>query len=369
MMAAGPLFIFILILLIGTIWAGVFIWKKGSKAGKWGIGSGGIFLLLLFLLIVPRFFVHRSMPERHYEASYVSQQSVQPGWYKKLSQEYEADVYPSLEAAARALGRKIAPKVASIAAKQQSVLEAYITQTESTDSETASMEQKSVDCLRHEITNILQLPSLTVKVIPKNERERFPFPAESLVLHVKMISWSRRSTLWSQKNRYQIEGTLQVSGRYANEDIKELVQFKEKPWVEDFERFRAQETRLGTETWIFAKSQTPGHKASYAQQEAIEDGMRQLQPMVENRIQKYLRRGSWFGSSRPNLGEVREILRRELRSRVYETDRFEQRFQQHGTTVWWEGILINASERNLELLAERCAQGIPPRRDCWDWFV
>ena len=142
-------------------------------------------------------------------------------------------------------------------------------------------------------------------------------------------------------------------------------QYSEKPWVEDFERFRALEARPRIPTWIFAKSQTAGHKASYAQQEAIEDGMRQLRPLVAERMQKYVRKQGWFGSSQPNTAEVREILRRELRSRVYETDRFEQKFQQHGTTVWWEGMLINASERNLDLLAQRCAQG--GNRQEWTW--
>ncbi len=367
MMAVGPLFIFIIILLIGM---GFLFWMKGEKSRK-KKGKGGAWLLItlgifLALLFVRYFFAYRSSPERVYEATYVSQPSGLPRWYEKLSQEYVADVYPSLESAARALGHKIAPKVASIAAKQQSGFAVYITQTNLTASETASLERKSVDGLRHEITNILQLPSLTVKVVPEHEKEAFRFAPESLVLQVKMLSWSRRTAPWSRMNRYQMEGTLQVSGHYENEEFKELAQFSEKPWVEDFARFRAQEAKSGTQTWIFAQSETPGHKASFAQQEAIEDGMRQLRPLVESRLHKYLRRGSWFGSSRPNTTEVREILRQELRSRVYDTDRFEQRFQQHGTTVWWEGILINASDRNLDLLADRCA-GQRGGRQQWTW--
>jgi hypothetical protein len=351
MMMATPFFIFILIpLVIG----GVFAWHKGGKPGKLGPIFLGIFLFLLFLVFVP-YFAFRSTPERTDVTSYSSQRSVLPGWYANLSQEYEADVYPSKTSALRALGRRMAKSIQEIRQFQ---------------SAQGHPQKAQLTLVRNEIDRKFLLDAFR-EGIKEHTGATITYATDTtglqpgdVYLQLKIQEEERKRAPWNSSQKVS-SGRISASAKTTGMSTTIHAQYAEKPWVEDFERFRAREARpRNNQPWILAKSQSTAHKASYAQREAIDDGVRQLRPWVESLMPKYLRR-SWFGSSRPNVEQIRNILRAELRGSIYVTDRFEQKFQQNGTSIWWEGMLINSSDRNLDLLAQRCAQG--GGRQEWTW--
>ena len=114
MMMAKPFFLLFLILLVI---GGVVAWQKGGKAGKWILVILGIFLVLL---LVPHYFARRSSVEQSPETFDPPPREVRPGWYANLAREYEADVYPSQEAALRALGWRMETPIQKIRQYQSS---------------------------------------------------------------------------------------------------------------------------------------------------------------------------------------------------------------------------------------------------------
>lgn len=349
MVMAGPFILFILAFLVV---GGVLIWRKGGKAGKWVLIVSGIFLVLLFML---HFSARRFSPERAYdETFYPSQRSVRPGWYANLAREYEADVYPSQEAALRALGRRMETPIQEIRQYQSSQGHPQKTSLTLVRNQ---IEPKYLDAFR---AGIKERTGATIRyAADKSELQQGDVYLEFAIQEEK----NERSP-WNSGQRVS-RGRISASAKTVGSNTTIQARYEEKPWVEDFDKFQAEDARGRNQRWIVGKSRSTVHNSGSAHREAIEDGMWQLQPLVESRLQKYLRRQGWFGTSRPNSKKVQEILRGELRSQVYVADRFEQKFQQNGRSIWWEVMLINASDRNLDLLVKRCVQG--KGRQEWTW--
>ena len=348
MMMAKPFFLLFLILLVI---GGVVAWQKGGKAGKWILVILGIFLVLL---LVPHYFARRSSVEQSPETFDPPPREVRPGWYANLAREYEADVYPSQEAALRALGWRMETPIQKIRQYQSSQghpQKTFLTlvrneiEPEYLDAFRAGIEERTGATIRYAADNSeLQHGDVYLEfVIQEEKNERSP---------------------WNSGQRVS-RGRISASAKTAGMSTTIHAQYAGKPWVEDFDKFQAEDARGRNQRWIVGKSRSTVHNSGSAHREAIEDGMWQLQPLVESRLRMNSGRQGWFGSSRPNSQEIQDFLRAELGGRIYVADRFVQKFQQNGRSIWWEGMLINASDRNLDLLAERCLKR--EGRQEWTW--
>jgi hypothetical protein len=392
------------LLLIGVV-VGLFVLliRKKRQAGLYvGLGfsllvvGGVLFLTFARQRTAQKFEAHaqlESIQQQEAVRQVSPYTSVDPIWQVTVENEFEADLYPSVETAAKALGQKIAPKVASIATKQKSTLEAYITRTKWASSETATMERKSLDWLRHEIHNILQLPSLTINVDKGTDGKRSTFPAGSMVLQVKILNWTRGSAPWTRMHRDQIHGTLQISMQYENEELVESVQFIDKPWVSNFSLFLSQEPG---EHYFIAQSKKPCTGSSEARHQALEDAAEQLAYRIVENAGRYRMQFNVGKRSRWELRKIQALVRTELEGNQsersqetsgpyvvrssdvsymnqihsnqrgkYISDRFVQRFHRSYGDVWREALLVNASKENIDTLAGMYAQTLRQERESW----
>jgi hypothetical protein len=352
MMMAAPFFVFIIILLIGM---GFLFWIKGGKVGKWLLVFLGIFLVLL---LVPHYFAGRSTVERSPapEAFDPSQRGVRPVWHESIAKEYEADVYPSKEAALRALGARLKTPIEKMRQFQSSQ---------------GHPEKTSLTLVRNE--NEPQYLDAFREGIEEHTQSAITYAADNsglqqgdVYIQISFEEEKVERAAWNPDQRIS-RGRISASVKTVGSGTTIQAEYVEKPWVEDFEKFQAEQTRPRNPRWIVGKSHNRARRSDQARGEALEDGVRQLQPLVEGRLRMNSGRKGWFGSSRPNYQEIQDFLRAELRGGIYVTDQFVQKFHKAngGSSIWWEGILINASERNVDLLADRCLQR--EGRQEWSW--
>ena len=404
-MAQFPIFLIVIFLM--AILLPLIIKNRRLRKYSWFWGLGIAVTLLMFFFIMSFFFTSNPLVTTVRDpyqqtitenSSYHMQtqkkpsySSVEPFWQVTVENEFEADLYPSLEQTAKALGQKMAPKVASIATKQNSTLDAYITRTNWGSSETATMERKCQDSIRNEILNILQLPSLQLNVDKGTEGKRSAFPTGSMVLQVKMLNWTRGPAPWARWSGQQTNGQLEVSLRYGREEIKESIAFVEKPWVTNFSLFLSLEPG---DHYVIAQSKQPCTSSSEARRQALDDAAEQLAYRIMKNADRYRELFNLGERSRWKLEDIQSLVRTELdssqsdrsqatagshavdsevsyvkvnnRRGKYISDRFVQGFQRpYGAKIWREALLVNMSKENIDELAGKYADTIREKRESW----
>ena len=322
-----------------------------------------------------------------------SYSSVDPIWQVTVENEFEADVYPSVETAADALGRKIAPKITSLATQRKPAPKAFIMRPgliEVFEVNGAELESRALKAVWQELNRIIKVPSFTIELVDEIPHQ-YRSNDETLILHFDINCVTRDTVSWTRTARQQKEGELHIIVRCGREKFEESVQFIEKPWVTNFSLFLSQEPG---EHYIIAQSKKPCTSSSEARYEAMADAAKQLAYRIIENAGHYRMQFNVGKGSRWALRDIQALVRTELegsqgnryhetsrpheiRSEVsyvkvnnrrgkYISDRFVQGFQRpYGAKIWREALLVNASKENIDELAGMYAATIREKRESW----
>jgi hypothetical protein len=323
-----------------------------------------------------------------------SYSSVDPIWQVTVENEFEADVYPSVETAAEALGQKIAPKVSALALQRKPASKGYIL-TSNHGNELGEYETKALDSVWQELNTIIKVPAFRIEKIAEDpERKNLIRSTEdALKLFVTIPSLGQGQAPWTQSGRQHTAGTLEVAVRYGAEGFKESIAFIEKPWVTNFSLFLSQ---APGEHYIIAQSKQPCTSSSEARYEAMEDAAEQLAYRIMENAGRYREQFNLGKRSRWKWGDIQSLVRTELedsqsersqataesysavtsdvsyvnsnhknRHGKYISDRFVQGFARPYGKVWREALLVNASKGNIDELAGLYANTIREKRESW----
>ena len=400
--AVGTRISFFALLLIGVMAGLVVLLVRKNRRVSIYVGIG------LVLVVVGGVFLYKftgdTLSEKYaaeVQLESISQQAsvrresyslVDPIWQVTVENEFEADLYPSLETAAKALGQKIAPQVTSRLDEESGVSDAFIMTYGS--GQMAELESQAAETIRRELLAIIKMTSFDLERISQDEKRiEASIGVKELVITVRIPTWRRVSAPWTRTARQQTDGTLQVSMQYENEELVETAQFIEKPWVTNFSLFSSQEP--GGHYFI-AQSMRPCTSASEARYQAMEDASEQLAYRIVEHAGRYRQQFNLGKRSRWKLEDIQALVRTELegsQSKRYQeawgsevvssdvfyvnqshssvrgkyiSDRFVQGFQRpYGAKIWREALLVDASKENVDTLAGLYADTLREKRESW----
>lgn len=316
-----------------------------------------------------------------------------PFWQVTVENDFEADLYPSLNAAARALARKIAPKAASFLAANDADRQAYIQASGRMDTKGRTLEDQALEEVRQELLAIIKLPGLVIRNAAEVELSTGPVgpPDRAMVVTVGIPEIRSGSAPWSHTQEEQRDGELTVSVRYGDEHYRESARFIEKPWVTDYAAFLSRQPQ---EDYLIAQSTRVCTQPADARAGALDNAAEQLALRILHNAGAYHRQYR-LGNQSWNLRDLRALVRGELerqqgggpnaaavkmvspgggtlrvskqsgRANPLLCDRFVQCFGRPYGQIWREALLVRADKRNLDELAGMYAATLEQQRRSW----
>ncbi|MBN1764493.1 MAG: hypothetical protein JW860_04485 [Sedimentisphaerales bacterium] len=272
-------------------------------------------------------------------------------WRGGVEQEYPADVYPSISAAAQGLGRKINDMLLAITTGSGKASRIQVTSGDM-NKEVASEILHSVGHGLRSADNNLHISVDTV--VQDKPIEEIDQSAATVVVDIHIsqtkIFHDGQHDLFTQRS-----GTLiaEISGPAGR--ISTSVEFVEKPWVDDWSGFI--NTQSGRH-WILAQSQTACTAEGEARLQAEHDACQQLITLLPDLRQRL-----------PGLNIPMTMTPMQLRSRNLVVDQFAQSFQGSSSPIWREALLIDASPGKLAGISQQIAQADTRFRQTWSYRI
>ena len=281
-----------------------------------------------------------SVPAAPLPPAAVSSEPLSPIWSEGVEQEFEADVYPSSLAAAKALGRRMADPIRTVSGDPNAAVKVILFQENNERSLIAAfgraMEQElpNVRCsIEADLRNIQPGEvGLTLRVdtghldvdMAEGAASMFPDPQEST----------------------QIVATA-FSGTTAGPAPR--LDFIDKPWVEGFGAYAS--ARPG-ESFIIARSNGTCTSESEANQQALDDARRRLTEAL----------GKQTGRQSADWAQP-PISTTDVLNGGFVVDRFVQSFDGSAGKIWRQAMLIDVSGPKLSPTGQREGASVPRGAD------
>jgi len=317
-------------LLVGLVIGIVLLFKKGGKTGCWI--AGGTLLLMLFvgllILLQPKTVYHReieSLPtaastdSNSYQELSGNLSDIPPVWMSGLDEQFQADVYPSVRAAVRSLGRQIEKPIRTVLQSEDPPQQILLIKNDSN--------QEYLDEFARAIEDKMQVSCLITdkaKALNKGEVE--------IVLSIdkypdtKPAPWSKHTL-----SHGNVEARVITSGRSNSIQTK----YVEKPWADNFSEFA---NRYPSHHWILARSQRTCTNYQAAHQQATRHAARQIGLLLKERV--------------PQLKSL-NITDSDLQQGKFYLDHFCQSFAGSSGPICRDAVLLDASEEKLTALLDK----------------
>jgi hypothetical protein len=265
-----------------------------------------------------------------------------------LGERMLADVYPSRSAAVDALA-DVLPDYVRTAADLGEPIEAIIISSEQSFerrvgrmTEGAGGGRVDEQIMSH-VQQSLSVAFPNARVVLEGAQEEALPPGRD---HIVRVHVNHKQVEQPDAFGRSIGGEIAVtaSGR-ARSPAPLAPRYLDKPWVEQFDAFR--QSRSGRD-WLLAASGEVAVSEREAQRQAMDDAVRQLEPMVANKMPPPPPTGSVV------LGKnwLRDFIRTNLQTNGMIADRFTQRIARpYGATIHREHLLLEVSEPHLAKLA------------------
>lgn len=276
-------------------------------------------------------------------------------------QDFEADVYPSLEAAAEALGRRVGARLVAM-------------------SEVSDTQPKSIYVWRdshegvvygHTIQDRDLLVSREIlEAVTSGIRQKIHNPAYVSVEQAPLQNRAENTRVvvvpqdfaFDNHNRWRTQaesrtGALALRVETAEESFSVSARFADAPWVENRTGF-AHSYPNGD--WLVGYSGGTHTSHDEARHDAILAASDAILPLAQARINRLSASDQhrFAQQMQKNPNWLRDKVADELVSRNLATDRFAQRFDRPYGTVWREAVLVNASPHRVEEIARSLVQGL-----------
>ncbi len=272
-------------------------------------------------------------------------------------QDFEADVYPSLESAAEALGRRVGARLKKSSdtgdGDKQSIYVWHDTESQTFSSPRGEpvISRDILDAVAAGLRQKLDDPAY-VSV------ER---PVSGIVVRVAIqeIDFDHRSNRWG-RHALSSSGGLALRVEAPGGPFSVSTRFVDAPWVEDRNIFGPEYAG----DWLVAYSGGAHTTHDGAKQDALAAASESLLPLARARIQKLPAsdQHNFIRQIQKNPDWLRDRISAELVSGNQMMHRFAQRYDRpYGATIWREAILVDASSVKVETIARSLIQGVESR--------
>ncbi len=269
-----------------------------------------------------------SVPSATLATSPASSEPLSPIWSEGVEQEFEADVYPSSLAAARALGRRMADPIRTVSGDPNAAVKIILFQENNERSLIATFGRS----LEQELTNVRCSIEADLRNI-QPEEVGVTFRVVPGHFEVDMAQ-AGTITFPNPQDSTQIVATASTAtDRRASAEAR----FIDKSWVEGFGAYAS--ARPG-ESFIIARSNGTCTSESEANQQSLDDARSRLTEALGRETGRSL--ADW---GRPPISTV-DVL-----NGGFITDRFVQSFDTSAGKVWRQAMLIDVSGPKLWQLA------------------
>jgi hypothetical protein len=261
-------------------------------------------------------------------------------------QDFQADIYPSIEDAAEALGRRVGARLIET-------------------SDTADGGKRSIyvwlDEDRGEISRDV------LEAVARGVRQKLDEPAYVSVerpastdavavgLAVQAFQFDSHKR-WGKQTESR-SGAIALRVKTPDGPFSVSTRFNEAPWLVDRSAFA---TQYPKGDWLVAYSDGTHTTHEEAKQDAISAAANFLLPLAQARISQLS--ASDQQHYRQQLAKDPDWLRSriadELVSRNMLTDQFTQSFDRPYGTVWREAVLVDASPKRVQAIARSLVQGV-----------
>lgn len=282
--------------------------------------------------------------------------------------DFEADVYPSIEDAAEALGRRVGQRlVGTLDATEQPTPMVYVWRDSiagHTESQNGGLivTRELLEAVAAGVRQKLQAPAyVSVEQPPDATAVNVAIPEVRFENHNR---WRRHAESRSGSIALRVQapsGPFSISTRFAD-----------TPWLIDRTGFARQ---YANGDWLVAYSDGTHTTHEGAREDALHAATEVLLPLARARVSQLpasdQNRFAQQMDKDPNW--LRSRVSDELVSRNLVTDRFAQRFDRSYGTVWREAVLIDAAPTRVEEIARSLVQGVDAKvtyhRNTWFSFI
>lgn len=294
--------------------------------------------------------------------------------------DFEADVYPSIETAAEALGRNIGRDLMEHvpAAQPANTTPVYVwMQSDGEDPATRDgvllvtrpVLEAVADGIRQKLVN----PDVVTVERPTAGRSSAVTAEDGVIVvrvHVNDVRFDNHNR-W-RKHTESGSGFLVAEVDTPDFDFSRNMRFDQKPWVADPSRFASQ---YPGGHWLIAYSDMSNTQQVFAHNDAIRAAAESLLPKAEAYVSR-LSPGQQHLYEQKKAADpdwLRKRIADELVSRNHQTDSFVQRYDRPNYTVWREALLIDAGPGVVENITAAMVNSLSARqadqRNTWFSFI
>ncbi len=266
----------------------------------------------------------------------------QPIWSAEIESQFEADLYPSKTAAARALGLRMADPIRRLMADPNAPVQIVLFEQDS-DRDVAAAFRRGMELKSPGMAAHCSIETGWRNVNPGEIGVTFRFQVPPLNNVVR--DWPVMLGGLRVRNG-DIQATASATPGHRTSTS---VQFIAKPWVEDFAAFASERPK---EQYVVARSVETCTSANEARLQALEDARQQLDHMVGAR------------QTAPGRPPV-TVTVADVQEGSFITDTFVQSFDGSAGRIWRQALLIDVSAGKLARLTHRTAHAAQVQRLTW----
>jgi len=255
---------------------------------------------------------------------------------------FEADVYPSVRAAAKRLGLKWAQDL-SLSLKQPPEAIRILPQP--------SLPPAVCQEVRASVQFVFPQARCSLDD-PANPSATPGTPAGELRATLRMDTANNRAG----PSDAPTAGTLTLTLAAAPDTIAS-VSFVDKPWADSFAEFANQRPN---QRWIVARPKGPCPTVAAADEEARGSATAAILDIVRARLLQIP--GLWSDS---NARWVANKIQAQLARGGLIKDRFLQRFDRPYGAFYRQAVLVDISQQNIDRLTRECVWGLQEQRETW----
>ncbi len=348
----------LLILLIVGLFVLVLI-KVGRK-GRWIVG--GIALFLLFAVLALRFVgiqrPVRTVTEVRLATRAMPAEVIPAVWQPGIEDQFvEANAYPSMRSAARALGRQLAALLPTVVPDNRTPTMVQVCgQVRAHNGELSHDVLNAMgDALRRENDRITVLVDTIIPDQPIEKTNR-----EAVTVKISLEGWRTSAVAVAvpgtrtSRVRPERSGTLSAVLSGAAGQLTRTIEFVDKPWVENFAEF----VNLNPQRhYVLARSQQSCIDPVEAKEQAVIEACNKVRHLLNQLPQQ-----------RPVVAGQLEVNPVDIGAELV-ADRFTQSLHGSVENIWREAILIDASQDNLTRLARQKTEQLWSYRMSWGRII
>jgi hypothetical protein len=319
------LFVILPLVVVGL----VVLLSKRRRAGLVLLAVGMLFVLGLFFVGVSRSVrvenkvSVRQGPEVPLPGTYT------PAiWLDDIEEQFKADVYPSMDSAAKALGRELTSLLPTVSPDNNAPAVVQVCGRVEPEKVSPDVLNAVGDSLGRENEG---LKVLVETIVPDEPIERTD--SRAVTVRVSLPRWGTGTIATGEDKRLEHSGTLRAHVTGAAGQLTRTVEFIEKPWVENFARFVNSNPKR---QFLVARSQGSCVSEGEAEHQAMTDACEQ----IASQLKQMMPRDTFM---------VNPV---DINNRRLVSDRFVQSFEGTAGRIWRQALLIDASQDKLNRLAE-----------------